>query len=93
MLDAHAVIRATLWDFGGVIMTGPFEAFSQYEQATACPTASSAASTPPTPTPTRGPASSGAPIGRDEFCRRFEAEAQAAGGIVDAGAIVDLLAW
>ena len=31
------MIRAVLWDFGGVITTSPFEAFARYERANALP--------------------------------------------------------
>ncbi|WP_420450508.1 HAD-IA family hydrolase [Ilumatobacter sp.] len=31
-------VRAVLWDFGGVILTSPFEAFNRYEEANALPT-------------------------------------------------------
>jgi len=32
------VIRAVLWDFGGVILSSPFEAFGRYEAARSLPT-------------------------------------------------------
>jgi putative hydrolase of the HAD superfamily len=31
------VIRAVFWDFGGVILTSPFEAFNEYERANGLP--------------------------------------------------------
>ena len=31
------MIRAVLWDFGGVILSSPFEAFNRHEQATGLP--------------------------------------------------------
>jgi putative hydrolase of the HAD superfamily len=31
------MIRAVLWDFGGVILTSPFEAFARYEEANGLP--------------------------------------------------------
>ena len=31
-------IRAVFWDFGGVILTSPFEAFNEYERAHGLPT-------------------------------------------------------
>jgi putative hydrolase of the HAD superfamily len=31
------VIRAVFWDFGGVILTSPFDAFNEYEQANGLP--------------------------------------------------------
>ena len=32
------MIRAVLWDFGGVILSSPFEAFNRYEAANSLPT-------------------------------------------------------
>ena len=34
----HKEIRAVLWDFGGVILSSPFEAFNRYEAANGLPT-------------------------------------------------------
>ena len=36
-LRSTAVIRAALWDFGGVILTSPFEAFARYEDELGLP--------------------------------------------------------
>ena len=33
----HETVRAVFWDFGGVILTSPFEAFNRYEQEHALP--------------------------------------------------------
>ena len=85
------MIRATLWDFGGVIVSSPFDAFAAYERAQGLPegflrrvNATSAES------------NAWAHLERsqitfDEFCTRFEAEARAAGGTVDARAVTALL--
>ena len=35
---SEAAIQAVLWDFGGVILSSPFEAFNRYEQANDLPT-------------------------------------------------------
>jgi len=35
---SDSTIRAVLWDFGGVILTSPFEAFNRYEAANDLPT-------------------------------------------------------
>ena len=37
-LTAVSEIRAVFWDFGGVILTSPFEAFNEYERAHGLPT-------------------------------------------------------
>ena len=34
---SDTTIRAVLWDFGGVILTSPFEAFNRYEEANGLP--------------------------------------------------------
>ena len=36
-------MKAVLWDFGGVILTSPFEAFAAHERQSGLPTASSGA--------------------------------------------------
>ncbi len=36
-LRSAAVIRAVLWDFGGVILSSPFEAFNDYEEEAGLP--------------------------------------------------------
>ena len=35
--ETDAGIRAVLWDFGGVILSSPFEAFNRYERANDLP--------------------------------------------------------
>jgi putative hydrolase of the HAD superfamily len=35
---SEVAIKAVLWDFGGVILASPFEAFNRYEQANELPT-------------------------------------------------------
>jgi putative hydrolase of the HAD superfamily len=37
IVECPAVIRAVFWDFGGVILSSPFEAFNSYEQANGIP--------------------------------------------------------
>jgi putative hydrolase of the HAD superfamily len=85
------VIRATLWDFGGVIMTGPFEAFSRYERDNGLPDGFIRRINATDPDTNAWACLERGTIGREEFCARFEDEARAAGGAVDAAAIVDLL--
>jgi putative hydrolase of the HAD superfamily len=85
------VIRATLWDFGGVIMSGLFEAFAQYEQHHGLPDGFIRQLNATNPDSNAWACLERGTIGRDEFCLRFEAEAHAAGGVVDARAVVGLL--
>jgi putative hydrolase of the HAD superfamily len=38
IVGSSIMIRAVLWDFGGVILSSPFEAFNRYEAANGLPT-------------------------------------------------------
>ena len=38
IVGSSTMIRAVLWDFGGVILSSPFEAFNRYEAANGLPT-------------------------------------------------------
>ena len=63
------VIEAVLFDFGGVILSSPFEAFAAYEREHGLPDGFlRAAQRHRTPTPTRGRGSSAARSTLDEFC-------------------------
>jgi putative hydrolase of the HAD superfamily len=86
------VIRATLWDFGGVLSSSPFEAFGGYEREHGLP-----------PGFIRGLNATNhhdnawahlerGDISFEVFCDRFEAEARAAGGALDARVVMNLLA-
>lgn len=86
------MIRAVLFDFGGVILSSPFEAFARYEAAHGLPAGllrSINATDPDTNAWARFERSQ---VGVDEFCDLFEAEAEARGHIVDARAVLGLLA-
>jgi putative hydrolase of the HAD superfamily len=85
------MIRATLWDFGGVILSSPFAAFSRYEERCGLPDGF-----------IRGLNASNhhmnawahlerGDITFDEFCNRFETEARDAGGELDARQVMALL--
>ena len=75
-----APIRAAFFDFGGVILSSPFEAFNHFEERNGLPDAtSSAPSTRRTPTRTRGPRFERSEVAFDEFCDLFEAECRGAG--------------
>ena len=86
------MIRAVLWDFGGVILTSPFDAFSRYEAERGLPDGfirSLNATNPDTNAWARLERNE---VPFDEFCSLFEAEAVAAGHSVDARAVMELLA-
>lgn len=86
------MIRAALFDFGGVILTSPFEAFARYERERnlADGFLRRLNSTRPDDNAwaqlERGDVSFGA------FCRLYEGEARVAGGEVDAREVMALLA-
>ena len=78
------MVRAVLWDFGGVITTSPFESFARYEERCGLP-----AGFIRTLNATNHHDNAWAKLERsevalEEFCRLYEAEATAAGGKIDA---------
>ena len=85
------MIRAALFDFGGVILASPFEAFAHYERAKGLPPDFIRGLN------TRNPdANAWARLERnevpfDEFCRLFEAEADEAGHHIDARDMLALI--
>jgi putative hydrolase of the HAD superfamily len=84
-------VRATLWDFGGVILESPFDAFARYEEANGLPAGfvrSLNATDPDTNAWARMERNE---VSMDDFARLFEAEAEAAGQRVDARSILGLL--
>ncbi len=84
-------LRAVLWDFGGVILSSPFEAFSRYERANGLPRdfiRTINATNSDTNAWARFERNE---VGFDEFCDLFEAEARAAGHELSAREVVPLL--
>ncbi|HEX7168348.1 MAG TPA: HAD-IA family hydrolase [Acidimicrobiales bacterium] len=85
-------IRAVLWDFGGVILSSPFEAFARYEERNGLPRdfiRTLNATNPDTNAWARFERSE---VSFDEFCDLFEGEARAAGQTIDAREVMPLLA-
>jgi putative hydrolase of the HAD superfamily len=84
-------VRAVLWDFGGVILSSPFDAFARYERERGLPEGflrQLNATDPDT--------NAWAKLERSEVdlagvAELYEAEAEAAGQRVDAGAVLALL--
>jgi putative hydrolase of the HAD superfamily len=84
-------IRAAFFDFGGVILSSPFEAFAAYEREAGLPAdliRSINATDPDTNAWARMERNE---VSIDEFCELFEAEARAAGHEVDAREILGRL--
>ena len=86
-MTAHAV----LWDFGGVILESPFDAFARFERDNHLPEGLLRDLNTQNPD-----ANAWAKLERNEvtvegFCDLFEAEAEAAGHEIDARAVLELL--
>jgi putative hydrolase of the HAD superfamily len=77
-------VRAVLWDFGGVILTSPFDAFSSYERDAGLPDGFIRGLNATNPDTNAWARFERSEVGFDEFCGLFEAEAVAAGGTLDA---------
>jgi len=73
-------IRAVLWDFGGVILSSPFEAFNAYEERTGLPRDFIRGLNATNPDTNAWARFERNEIDFDQFCDLFEAEARAAGG-------------
>lgn len=87
----NPAIKAVLFDFGGVILSSPFEAFAAYEQANGLPPGLIRRLNATDPDANAWAALERSDVDVDGFATRFEAEAAAAGHTVDARAIVGLL--
>jgi putative hydrolase of the HAD superfamily len=86
------MIRAVLFDFGGVILSSPFEAFTRYERANGLPDGLLRQINATNPDTNAWARFERSDVGIDEFCDLFEAEAAALGHAVDARAVLGLLA-
>jgi putative hydrolase of the HAD superfamily len=86
------VIRATLWDFGGVILSSPFEAFTAYEQANGLPVGVIRQINSTNPDDNAWAHLERGDINFDDFCDRFEAEGRQLGAVIDARTFMGLLA-
>src|SRR4051812_46213138 len=86
------MIRAALFDVGGVILTSPFEAFSRYEADHGLPDGFIRKLNSTNPDTNAWAQLERNAVSFDDFCRLFEAEATAAGGGVDAREVMALLA-
>jgi putative hydrolase of the HAD superfamily len=85
------VIRAALFDFGGVILSSPFEAFARYEVAHGLPPGFVRSLNATNPDTNAWARLERGEVGFDEFCELFEKEAEAAGGTLDAREVMSLL--
>ncbi len=86
------VIRAALFDFGGVIVDGPFEAFAAYEREHGLPDGLIRRVNATNPDTNAWARLERGEIDPEGFARLFEAEADALGQTVDGREVLGLLA-
>jgi putative hydrolase of the HAD superfamily len=86
-----AEITAVLWDFGGVITSSPFDAFGRYERAHELPDGFLRRLNATNPDTNAWAAFERGELDLEAFAERFEAEAAAAGGNIDAREVVGIL--
>ena len=85
------MIRAVLWDFGGVILTSPFEAFNVYEERKGLPADFIRSVNATTPDENAWALLERTEIDGDEFDRRFAAESEALGHRIPGADVLELL--
>lgn len=81
-----------MWDFGGVILSSPFEAFTAYEQANGLPVGVIRQINSTNPDDNAWAHLERGDINFDDFCDRFEAEGRQLGAVIDARTFMGLLA-
>jgi putative hydrolase of the HAD superfamily len=86
-----AVINAVFFDFGGVILTSPFDAFASYEQRSGLPAGFLRSVNATRPDDNAWARLERSEIGVEEFVGLFEEEAEARGHRVDGRAVLALL--
>jgi putative hydrolase of the HAD superfamily len=86
------MIEAVLFDFGGVILSSPFEAFSKYEAEIGVPDGLLRGLNATNPDANAWARLERSEVSIDEFCALYEAEAAAAGHTIDARRVLEALA-
>jgi putative hydrolase of the HAD superfamily len=86
------VIKAVLWDFGGVIITSPFEAFADYERRVGLPVGFIRGVNAANPDTNAWAQLERQQLDVEAFNLAFEAEAAALGGNVSGHQVLELLA-
>jgi putative hydrolase of the HAD superfamily len=86
-----ADVRAVLWDFGGVILSSPFEAFASYEREHGLPEGFLRQLNATNPDTNAWARLERSEVDLGGFAELYEAEAAAAGHRVDAEAVLALL--
>ncbi len=90
MIDSG--FRAVFFDFGGVVLTSPFEAFERYERANGLPVGFIRTVNSTNPDDNAWARLERNEVGVDGFVPLFEAEAQTLGHRVDGYAVITMLA-
>ena len=85
------MIKATLWDFGGVILSSPFDAFARYESTNGLPAGFIRTLNATNPDTNAWARFERSEITLDQFCDAFEVEARDAGGALVARDVLVLL--
>jgi putative hydrolase of the HAD superfamily len=85
------MIKAVLWDFGGVITTSPFEAFARYEREQGLPVDFIRGLNADNHHRNAWARLERNEVDLGEFCMLYEAEAEAAGHTIDARAVLGCL--
>jgi putative hydrolase of the HAD superfamily len=85
------VIRAVLFDMGGVLVTSPFVGIGEYERRAGLPAGVVRQMNATNPDTNAWAQYERGDIDRTEFVRRFAAEGAALGHVVDGGAVLDAL--
>src|SRR5262249_28001894 len=84
-------IRAALFDFGGVVLTSPFDAFATYESTQGLPAGFIRGLNATNPENNAWALLERSHVSPAEFCELFEAEARAAGGELSGRDVLALL--
>ena len=85
------MIRAVLFDFGGVILSSPFEAFAAYERRAGLPVDFLRTVNATNPDTNAWARLERSELGLDEFASAFEQEALALGHVVDGNEVLGCL--
>ncbi len=85
------MIEAALFDFGGVVLSSPFEAFSKYEAEVGVPDGLLRGLNATNPDTNAWALLERSEVTIDEFCSLYEAEAAAAGHTIDARRVLEAL--
>ena len=87
-----ADVKAVLFDFGGVVLSSPFDAFARYEVDNGLPPGFIRGLNATNPDANAWARLERSEVNFDDFCRLYEAEAEAAGHPIDARQVMALLA-